>query len=342
LFVKLGIIGAGTVGNGHAESIAHLDDVIVRAVSDPNPNAAEELTKRWAPSASILSQNELLESSDIDAVIISNPTIFHFQHAKKAIECGKHVYIEIPMVRHLHEGEALVELVKQSDRIVTVGHSLRFWGEYQTIKQKFDSGSVGKPVTIRMGRRTPHPQRWYSNFDSSGSVILDAMVHEFDYIRWCFGPVNRVFCKSLLGRMNTEKLDYALALLRLESGAIAHIESSWCHYGQFCQDVEITGDQGVIQFDNQYTNPILISFIDTKSASRHYFAESPVIQSGHYKLVKGFIEAIVANAPNPVTVEEGLQAVRLAHTAIESIKKKQPVQVSEMLKENRPSIGGRS
>lgn len=313
------------MGNGHAESIAHMSDSIVKYVADTNPSAAETLVKQWAPEATVVDPDELTRSPDLQAVVIATPTPFHYPQAKQAILAGKHVYLEIPMVRHVEEGEELAALAREKNVVLTIGHSLRGWGEYELIKAKVDGGAVGAPRVIRLGRRTPHPKRWYSNNDSSGGVILDAMVHEFDYLHWCFGKASRVFCRGVQGRMTTEYLDYALAIVRLQSGAIAHVESSWCHYGQFNQDVEVAGTKGVVVYDNHETVPLRVSFIDIENSSRQFFSESPVLYTGHYKLLRGFFQAVTGAGPNPVSPEDGIEAVRMAQAAIESVKTKQPV-----------------
>jgi len=273
--------------------------------------------------------SELIARDDVEAVVVATPTPFHFPHAREAVERGKHVFLELPMVRREEEGEELVALVKQKGVVLTVNHLQRFYQDYELIREKVREGAVGKPGMIRLGRRTPHPLKWYSNFESSGGVILDSMIHELDYLMWVFGPVKRVFCRSLHGRYSTERLDYALASLRLESGAIAHIESSWCHYGQFNLDVEIAGDKGLIRHDNQDSIPLKISYIDWEQKGRRYFSESPVILPAYYKVLDAFVKAIEGKGENPVPPEEGLRAVRLALAALRSAETNQPVSFTQ-------------
>lgn len=322
--VRFGIIGAGTMGKAHAQSISHIPSVQLTAVADTNPSKAQELanTHQAKPIANI---TELIQSSDVDAVIIASPTPFHFAQAKEAIEAGKHVYIEIPMVRHQQEADELVNLAEQNKVIVTVGHSQRYHLEIEAIKQQYESGAVGKPAMIRFGRRTPHPRSWYSNFESSGGVIFDAMIHELDLLNWIFGPSTRVYCNSLYKRVSTEQLDYALAMLRLENGAIAHVESSWCHYGQFIIDAEIAGEKGLIHFDNQESIPLKVSLVNYESSARQYFNESPVNTPAVYQLLREFVKAINGKADNPVPANQGREAVKLALAALESAQSKRPV-----------------
>lgn len=325
--LQFGLIGAGVLGKAHAESLAHMPQAKLAAVADIDSKASQALCERWAKDAAVLDSQSLLDSTGIDAVIIATPTPFHYQQAIHALSAGKHVYLEIPMTRTLQDSESLAEAAQHSGRILTVGHTLRAYHEYETIRRKVGEGAIGKPGNIRLGRRTPHPRRWYSNPESSGSVVLDSMIHEFDFLRWCFGPVRRVFCQSLQGRMNVDTLDYALASLRLENGAIAHVESSWCHYGQYHLDAEVAGDKGFIQYSNQDTIPLMVSFIDPKESLRQYFSESPVIKPAHYKILEEFIAAIEGRGSNPIPPEEGLQALRIALAALESVRTHKPVAI---------------
>ena len=324
--VRFGILGASLMGRTHAESIRRMPGVQLTAVADLSFDKAKSLAESMG-AVPLADPNALIASDRVDAVIIATPTPFHFSQAKAALEHGKHVFVELPMVRRTGEGEQLLQLVKLHNRIVTVHHTQRYFLEYQLIRKKIMQGAVGKPGVIRLSRRTPHPFGWYSNFESSGGVILDAMIHEFDYLLWCFGPVKKIFCKGLHGRRSTEQLDYALALVRLENGAIAHIESSWCHYGQFVLEVEIAGDEGLIRFNNQDSIPLEISILDKQSGGRRYFSESPVLRPASFYLLEGFVRAVEGKGTSPVPVEEGLAAVRLAEAAIQSVENKRPVEL---------------
>ena len=322
--VRIGLIGAGTMGRAHAESIQHLNGVQLTAVADTEIGKAHTLAEPHQ-AVPLSEAGELVNRDDVDAVIVASPTPFHYAHAKAAMENGKHVFLEMPMVRRIEEGEELIQLAQERKITLTIDHNLRYFLEYAAIKQKIDEGAVGKPGVIRLGRRTSHPRNWYSNFESSGGVILDAMVHEIDFLLWCFGPARRVFCQGLHERLSTEQLDYALAIIRMQSGAIAHIESSWSHYGQYAHDVEIAGDKGLLRSDNQSSIPLRLSLTDWQTGGRRYFSESPVQAPACFNLLKAFLCAIKGEGKNPVPGAEALEVVRLALATIESVESKQPI-----------------
>ncbi len=325
--VRFGIIGAGTMGQAHTESITFMPGSQLIAIADPAFEKARQLAEPVG-AVPLPEAGELIVRNDIDAVVVASPTPLHFQHAKMALEQGKPVFLELPMVRHLEEGEKLLQFAAEKNAVLTVGHSLRAFHEYKLIKEKVDAGSAGKVGTIRLGRRTSHPRSWYSNFESSGGVVLDSMIHEFDYLLWVFGTAKRIFCQGMHGRSSTDNLDYALSIIRLESGAIAHIESSWCHYGQFSLDAEIAGDQGLIHYHSGESISLELSMIDWNTGGRQYVTHSPVITPACYKILEAFAHAVEGKGENPVSGEEGLAAVKLALAAIESMETKQSVTLS--------------
>ncbi len=325
--IGVGMIGAGTMGNAHAESLTQLPDAQLIAVMDTNPAAAQELTGKFGGAAAD-SIEAVVSHPEIQAVIVATPTLFHYAHAKDALEHGKHVFIEMPFVRNVNEGEELIQLAKEKNLVITVDHLLRFYREYTLIKQRASGGSAGKPGMIRLSRQTPHPKKWYSNFESSGGVVLDAMCHEFDFLLWCFGGVQRIFCQGMLGRTQTDAMDYALASVRMQNGAIAHIESSWSHRGQYNLAVEVAGNDGLIHYKNQESVPLEVSLLSVETDGRSYFTESPVIYPAQYLAFKGFLDAVNGKIENPIPPQDGLAAVRCSLAAIESMQSHKPVAVS--------------
>lgn len=324
--VRFGLIGAGNVGSAHAESLRHIPGASLIAVADTHPGSADKIAAPFQAQAMGDAQS-LLERGDIDAVIISAPTPFHFFHVRNALEAGKHVYVETPLARDAHEGEELVKLANQKGLTLTVGHSLRGYREYAMMRDRIAQGAIGTPGVVRLSRRTPHPRGWYSNKASSGGVVLDAMIHELDFLTWGFSPVQRIFCRGMQSRADIKQLDYALAVLKLSSGAIVHIESSWCHYGQFCLQAEAAGDKGLLRYDNQNAWALQISLIDFKSGGRSYFSESPVIKPAHFVMMERFVKCLRGEGDNPCTGVEALEALRLSDAALKSMEQQSPIQL---------------
>ena len=124
-----------------------------------------------------------------------------------------------------------------------------------------DSGAIGKTAVLRMTRGTFQPKKaadnWFVDFEKSGGMVLDLMIHDLDYARWVAGEVETVFAKKISSSSPGSSVDHGLAILKHRNGAISHIESSWAYPPPlFRTRFEIAGSNGLIQFDSGKTEAI--------------------------------------------------------------------------------------
>ena len=99
------------------------------------------------------------------------------------------------------------------------GHVVRFFPEYVGIKEKIDAGDLGTVGVVRTSRRSPFLlgwNDWYADWRVSGGVLLDLVIHDFDFLRWALGEVERVYARGMLGR-EYNRLDYVLVTLRFRA-----------------------------------------------------------------------------------------------------------------------------
>ena len=129
------------------------------------------------------------------------------------------------------------------------------------IKQKIDAGDLGTVGVVRTSRRSPFLlgwNDWYADWRVSGGVLMDLVIHDFDYLRWTLGEVERVYARGMLGR-EYNRLDYVLATLRFQSGAIAHVEGHWGYPGPFNYSIEVAGSHALLTVDS--TEPASLQLI---------------------------------------------------------------------------------
>ena len=209
-----------------------------------------------------------------------------------------------------------------------IGQILRFFPEFVKAKALVDSGAIGKPAIVRTTRATAHPQGrggWFRDQKRSGGVVLDMMVHDFDWLRWTFGEPERIFAKGLAKR-NIENLDYALVTIRFRSGTIAHVEGSWAYAGNFHVQVEIAGDKGLLDFDNEAAASV--RWITHDQPRRVQLPMTPALRSAHELELQHFVDVIAKGAEPRVTPHDGMMAVKMARAALESIETGRPVTFS--------------
>jgi len=209
--IKLGIIGLGHMGGYHASVCASSQNVHLIGVADPHESNLQKVK-----AATVIKSSDYKSWIDlVDGVIIAVPTQYHYEIAKDCLSRGKHVLLEKPLTKEIHEAEDLFATAKKVGVALHVGHVERFNGAVQELKKIID-----RPYMIeshRMGPFSPRVQK--------DSVILDLMIHDLDIILNLVGsPVKSVNVQGK--KVHTESCDIAIVQLGFENGAIANIVSS--------------------------------------------------------------------------------------------------------------------
>src|SRR4029453_10919086 len=142
-----------------------------------------------------------------------------------------------------------------------VAHVVRFFPEYALAKSLVQSGEVGRPGVLRLSRGSFRPKKpvgnWFLDFDKSGGLLLDMMIHDFDYARWVAGEVESVFARSIGSSVSDAPVDYGMAILTHTGGALSHVTGAWSYPPPtFRTRLEIAGDGGLIEFDSADTAPV--------------------------------------------------------------------------------------
>lgn len=166
--MKIGVIGTGTMGRNHARVYSELKGVEDVYVFDLNNNNNTEMRKMGFIVCD--SMNELLDY--VDAVSICVPTKYHLDVAKVAIEKNVHCLIEKPLATSVEEGEVLLDLLKDKNLIVGVGHIERFNPIINEI-----SRMIINPFIIEIRRHNPSSSRI-----ADSSIIEDLMIHDIDIV----------------------------------------------------------------------------------------------------------------------------------------------------------------
>lgn len=323
--IKIGLVGAGIMGISHHLAYQQMSGIQIVAVCDLDEEKAKKVASKW--QANLYStMEEMLDKESLDAVDICLPMNLHRNAVEQAAARGKHVFCEKPIAPSVEDAEAMIDACKQANVTFMVGHVVRFFPEYTKAWEMLQSGRIGKPAVIRTVRSGAFPiwTPWYADYDKSGGPLLDLAIHDFDFLRWCFGPVKRVFSRSLTGKR--EALDHTLTLLRFESGAMAHVEASW-GYPQgspFQTSLEIAGTKGLVQFNKDDSHAI-VKFGGSQEQNR--VPDSPLAKSPYALELEHFVECI-RNGSKPLTSgEEALASLRVALAAVESVKTGQPVEL---------------
>ncbi len=319
--MRVGLVGAGFMGGVHLGAYANIPKTEVVGVADARIESAEAGAALVGARA-YASYEDLVAAEDVEVVDVCLPTAFHRDLALKAAGEGRHVILEKPIARTIEDAEEILDAFSGEGPRLFVGHVVRFFPEYVRIKEKIEAGELGTVGVVRTSRRSPFLRGWndwYADWRASGGVLLDLVIHDFDFLRWALGEVERVYARGVLGR-EYNRLDYALVTLRFEGGAIAHVEGHWGYPGPFNYSIEVAGSRALLTADSR--EPALLEWIGETPS------EVPDLVSGRspYEAeLEHFIRCIAKGEEPVVEARDAYEALRISLAATESVLTGEPV-----------------
>jgi predicted dehydrogenase len=261
----------------------------------------------------------------VDVVDVCTPTPDHRAPVIAAASAGRDIVCEKPLARHLHDAVDMVEACRAAGSRLFVAQVVRFFRQFSKAKAVLDSGEIGQPGVLRSVRGGSPPtsgRSWFADFTQSGGAVMDLGVHDIDFARWCLGDVERVFARGIKSS-GTARHDHALVVLRFCNGAIAHIECSWAYPpGGFHTRFEIAGTRGLIEYDSKAPPPLTVALASKGVSLAQPQLLSPAADRDdpYYLELAHFLHCIDSGEPFLVSPRDGLEAVRVALAAIDSIR----------------------
>lgn len=249
--IRLGVIGAGMIGNVHMQAFSGLsDEVELAAVADVYMPLAEQRAAEYNIATVHVSPQALLEDPTIDAVVICVPNKFHAELSIEALKQGKHVLLEKPMSINSESARAIVEEADRSGKIVMMSHQMRWTPISRAIKEHIDSGAVGRIYNAKTGwfrkKGIPGWGTWFTRMnESGGGPLIDIGVHMLDLTLYLMGNPKPVSVygstyaefgpkRQGIGNWGTPNWDgyfdvedLATALIKMDNGATLSLEVSW-------------------------------------------------------------------------------------------------------------------
>jgi len=221
--VNVGIIGLGKMGKLHFQNCRHVDNIKISAVADASGENLSWAKKRGVDNC-YPDYLDLINKSDVDAVIIALPHNLHVQSSIAALEAGIHVFLEKPLAVNLEEGKRIIDVVKKTGQLFMVGCNCRFIDSVATVKKLFDDGILGDIEIANFDNigngpfspflePTPIPD-WYFDADKvGGGALLDLGYHMMDLYLWFFQDMNLEFA-CLSNRYNLPYEDSAVLIVK--------------------------------------------------------------------------------------------------------------------------------
>lgn len=299
------VVGFGFMGMTHTLNILKNPCLHLKAIVDKVPGSiftklTEQLgnfstgnidTKDLA-SVNIYSDfAECLKVEKPDICVIAVHTALHYEMAEMALQAEANVFLEKPFCIDVEEGERLINLARSKNKMLMIGHVVRFMPAYETLKKWIDSGEYGRLEFLALSRFSGVPiwGQWkerQKEFGSSGGALFDLVIHDIDFAQWVCGVPDRIDAWRLPGKLSNH--DYVSALWKyndsdvvvkidggntfhasypFHTGVSARFENASVFFSsQDPHNINVTTDTETIRFSEGDAN-------DGFSNELHYFAE---------------------------------------------------------------------
>ncbi len=327
--LRIGLIGAGRIGKGHAEALAgRIPDADLVAVADVHGPSAEAVAARVGVGQWTTDAEALIASGDVEAVVVASSTDTHAPLIEAAARRGVHVFCEKPIALDLEATDRALAAVADSGIAFQIGFQRRFDPAYAKAKALIDAGALGRIEHIRDTMRDPAPPpRAY--VEVSGGLYRDMAIHNFDCVRWLAGSeAVELFAMgaSLVDPMFGElgDVDTSIVSLRFAGGALAVIDNS--RRSGFGYDVrtEIFGSEGALLIGRQADRPMLRLDADGTHTDHVYFFLERFAEA-YVEELRAFVRNVRAGQPVAPGGADARAAMALAYAAEASRTANAPV-----------------
>lgn len=301
--MKILIIGLGSIAKKHIKAIRQLDEDAEIYALRSNPESRSDVSE----ITNIYNLKDF-PISDLDFILISNPTSEHFSTVQQLSTYNKPLFIEKPLFSEINnETESLVNILESKNTITYVACNLRFLGCLQELKNLL-KGKIINEVNVYCGSYLPD---WRPNIDfrkvysankeMGGGVHID-LIHELDYVYWLFGNPDKT--KSFFSNsssLNISAYDYANYLWVYKNFSASIVLNYYRRESK--RTIEVVTDEGVFQVN------LLKNTIEFNNTC--IFTSQKTIADTYYDQVKFFVENIVQMKEKFNTIAEANTILKL-------------------------------
>ena len=317
--LAIGLIGAGRLGRVYARDLAsRIAETKLVAIADPVETVAKEVAAEFDVPMHYGDPLALIDDPAVDAIVIVSPTHTHRELVIAAASRKKATFCEKPPALSLEEVAEMQEAVSSSGMFLQMGFMRRFDAGYASAKRQIEEGRIGTPLVFKSTSRDPfRPSLEYANPKSSGGMLLDMGIHDFDLARWFMGEVRTV---STIGATiaypelaTVGDIDNAVASLTFASGKLGVVDLSRSGIYGYDISTEILGLEGTLKIGYLRETPVMLM---TKNSVAHdtvpYFMER---FRDAYTTQQNFAQNVQQGRPAPITIEDGMEALRIGVAA---------------------------
>ena len=218
--LKIGVVGYGYWGPNVVRNFYNVPNASVVAVADISPKSLERVRGVYPSMEVTTNADDILTNPNIDAVAIVTPISHHYPLAKKALENGKHIFVEKPFTASVAEAEDLIELAERKNLKIMVDHTFLFTGAVRKIRELIDNGTLGKLYYYDSTRVN------LGIFQHDSNVVWDLAPHDLSIIDYLIPDPPSAVVATGEKHVNGEE-DMAFITMYFPGKVIAHLNINW-------------------------------------------------------------------------------------------------------------------
>ena len=238
---NIAVIGTGYWGKNLVRNFYQLGTL--RAMCDSTPETLAAMSKQYKGVETTTSYQHVLDDKEIEGIVIATPAETHFNLAEQALNAGKDVYVEKPLVLNEDDGEKLIALAKEKERILMIGHLLHYHPAFIRLKEMTKAGDLGRINYIYSNRLNLGKIRREEN------ILFSFAPHDISMILSLAGELPESVMATGGSYLHKKIADVTTTHLNFSSGLKAHIFVSWLHPFKE-QKLVVVGDKKMAVFDD--------------------------------------------------------------------------------------------
>ncbi|MCL4386046.1 MAG: Gfo/Idh/MocA family oxidoreductase [Actinobacteria bacterium] len=297
--IRVGVIGAGSMGRNHARVYSELPEVDLIGISDLDSDIGLEIANKFGTKY-YSDYMDLIEKR-LDAISIAVPPSNHFQVAKEVAKRGTNILIEKPIADNLEKAREIISICNLHKVKLMVGHTERFNPIIKVIKQSIGNSH---PISINITRVGPFPPKV-----KDVGIIVDLAVHDIDLIYFLTNSsFKKIYCLKSINLSEFE--DTAVLCFEMSNGTLAQITTNWLTPFKVREIIVATLNKFIKGW-----------FIDQKVVEYSKFSEDGSYITKELNVpyaeplkneIQSFINSIVGNKDVEVSGDDGLRALEIA------------------------------
>ena len=218
---NIAVVGSGYWGKNLVRNFSELG--VLRTICDLNENILNDFKKQYPQVHTTTSFQEVLEDQNIKGIVISTPAVLHYKMVKKALNCGKDVFVEKPLSLNVYEGKKLVKIAESKGNILMVGHILQYHPSILKLYEMIKKGELGKIQYIYSNRLN------LGKFRTEENILWSFAPHDISVILMFLNEMPKSLTSHAGAYLSKDIADVTFTTMDFPSGVKAHIFVSWLH-----------------------------------------------------------------------------------------------------------------